>query len=112
MDKNITKVKILGMEYKISCPPEDSDQVKEAAKFFDKKLRETRENSKIDEDSENLDRGNDRNTKKAVKSGRRPRVSKKDSFGENDEASKQNREDENQSGSVGIDATEPTEATV
>ena len=49
MDKNITKVKILGMEYKISCPPEDSDQVKEAAKFFDKKLRETRENSKIDE---------------------------------------------------------------
>jgi cell division protein ZapA len=49
MDKNITKVKILGMEYKISCPPKDSDQVKEAAKFFDKKLRETRENSKIDE---------------------------------------------------------------
>ena len=40
MDKNIIKVKILGMEYKISCPPEERDQVREAAKFFDKKVKE------------------------------------------------------------------------
>ena len=49
MEKNITKVKILGQEYKISCPPEQSDQVKEAAKFFDKRLKEIRENTKLDE---------------------------------------------------------------
>jgi len=49
MEKNVTKVKILGQEYKISCPPEESDQVKNAAKFFDKKLKEIRENTKLDE---------------------------------------------------------------
>ena len=49
MEKNITKVKILGQEYKISCPPEESDQVKNAAKFFDKRLKEIRENTKLDE---------------------------------------------------------------
>ena len=38
MEKNITKVKILGQDYKISCPPEESDQVKDAAKFFNKRL--------------------------------------------------------------------------
>jgi len=36
MEKNVTKVKILGQEYKISCPPEESDQVKNAAKFLTK----------------------------------------------------------------------------
>jgi len=49
VDKNITKVKILGQEYKISCPPEESDQVKDAAKFFNKKLKEIKQNSKLDE---------------------------------------------------------------
>ena len=49
MEKNITKVKILGQEYKISCPPEESDQVKDAAKFFDKRLKEIRQNTKLDE---------------------------------------------------------------
>ena len=49
MEKNITKVKILGLQYKISCPPEESDQVKDAAKFFDKKLKEIKKNSKLDE---------------------------------------------------------------
>lgn len=49
MDKNFTKVKILGQEYKISCPPEESDQVKSAAKFFNKKLKEIRQNSNLDE---------------------------------------------------------------
>ena len=49
MDKNITKVKILGAEYQISCPPEESNQVKEAAKFFDTKLKEIKQSSKLDE---------------------------------------------------------------
>ena len=49
MEKNITKVKILGQEYKISCPPEEGDQVKNAAKFFNKRLKEIRQNSKLDE---------------------------------------------------------------
>ena len=49
MEKNITKVKILGQEYKISCPPEESDQVKDAAKFFNKRLKEIRQNTKLDE---------------------------------------------------------------
>ena len=30
MNKNITKVKILGAEYQISCPPDESAQVKDA----------------------------------------------------------------------------------
>ena len=47
MEKNITKVKILGQEYKISCPPEESDQVKDAAKFFNKRLKEIRQNTKL-----------------------------------------------------------------
>jgi len=49
METNITKVKILGQEYKISCPPEESDQVKDAAKFFNKRLKEIRKNTKLDE---------------------------------------------------------------
>ena len=49
MDKNITKVKILGAEYQISCPPDESAQVKDAAKFFDKKLKEIKQDSKLDE---------------------------------------------------------------
>ena len=49
MEKNITKVKILGAEYQISCSPEESDQVKDAAKFFDKKLKEVKQNYKLDE---------------------------------------------------------------
>jgi cell division protein ZapA len=49
MERNITKVKILGAEYQISCPPEESKQVKEAAIFFDKKLKEIKQNSKLDE---------------------------------------------------------------
>ena len=49
MEKNITKVKILGQEYKISCPPEESDKVKDAAKFFNKRLKEIRLNTKLDE---------------------------------------------------------------
>ena len=49
MEKNITKVKILGLEYKISCPPEESDQVKDAAIFFDKKLKDIKKSTKLNE---------------------------------------------------------------
>ena len=49
MDKNITRVKILGAEYQISCSSEESNQVKEAAKFFDTKLKEIKQHSKLDE---------------------------------------------------------------
>ena len=49
MERNITKVKILGAEYQISCPPEESKQVKEAAIFFDKRLKEIKQKSKLNE---------------------------------------------------------------
>ena len=49
MDKDVIEIKILGMKYKISCPPEERDQVQDAAKFFDSKLKEIKENSKLDE---------------------------------------------------------------
>ena len=49
MDNKITLVKILGAEYQISCPLEEVDQVKDAAKFFDKRLKEVKQNSKLEE---------------------------------------------------------------
>ena len=33
MEKNITKVKILGIEYKIVCPPKEARLVEEAAVY-------------------------------------------------------------------------------
>ena len=44
MEKNITSVKILGMEYKISCLPEEASQVEEAAIYLNNKLQEVRNN--------------------------------------------------------------------
>ncbi len=49
MEKNVTSVKILGMEYKISCLPEEAPLVEEAAVYLNNKLQEIRNNSKIDE---------------------------------------------------------------
>ena len=49
MEQEVTRVKILGVEYKISCPPSESEQVKRAAQFFDKKIKEIRQNSNTDE---------------------------------------------------------------
>ncbi len=49
MSKNTTSVKILGTEYKISCPPEESEAVKRAAIFLDMKLKEIREATNLDE---------------------------------------------------------------
>ena len=49
MSKETTTVKILGASYKIACPPEESDEVKKAAVFLDKKLSEVKEASGLDE---------------------------------------------------------------
>ena len=38
MSKETTTVKILGANYKIACPPEESEEVKKAAVFLDNKL--------------------------------------------------------------------------
>ena len=54
MDKNITKVKILGMEYKIVCPPDEARLVEEAAVYLNKKLKEIRQNSKIGEEQASI----------------------------------------------------------
>ena len=35
MEENITAVKILGEEFRISCPPEEKEQVINAAAFLD-----------------------------------------------------------------------------
>ena len=49
MANDITSVKILGSEYKIACPPEESEEVEKAALFLDKKLKEIKEASNLDE---------------------------------------------------------------
>ena len=49
MSKETTTVEILGASYKIACPPEESEEVKKAAKFLDNKLNETKEASGLDE---------------------------------------------------------------
>lgn len=49
MSKQTTTVEILGASYKIACPPEESEEVKKAAKFLDNKLNEVKEASGLDE---------------------------------------------------------------
>ena len=49
MSKETTTVQILGASYKIACPPEESEEVKKAAKFLDNKLNEVKEASGLDE---------------------------------------------------------------
>ena len=49
MSKGTTTVEILGASYKIACPPEESEEVKKAAKFLDNKLNEVKEASGLDE---------------------------------------------------------------
>jgi cell division protein ZapA len=39
---------ILGSEYKIACPPEESEAVKKAALYLDEKLKEIKEASNLD----------------------------------------------------------------
>ena len=38
MTKNVTTVKILDSNYKIACPAEEADAVKQAALFLDERL--------------------------------------------------------------------------
>ena len=49
MTKDITTVKILDSNYKIACPAEEAESVKEAALFLDERLREIKEGSGLDE---------------------------------------------------------------
>ena len=49
MTKDITTVKILDSNYKIACPAEEAESVKEAALFLDERLREIKEGSDLDE---------------------------------------------------------------
>mgnify|MGYP003318117811 CR=1 FL=1 len=43
MAKDVTTVKILDSNYKIACPADEAEAVKQAAVFLDKKLREIKE---------------------------------------------------------------------
>tara|TARA_B100000676_G_C17494803_1_gene540130 strand:+ start:242 stop:541 length:300 start_codon:yes stop_codon:yes gene_type:complete len=49
MAKNVTTVKILDSNYKIACPAEEAEAVKQAALFLDERLREIKEGSDLDE---------------------------------------------------------------
>ena len=49
MGKNVTTVKILDSSYKIACPLEEADAVKEAAVFLDDRLREIKKSSDLDD---------------------------------------------------------------
>ena len=49
MAKDVTTVKILDSNYKIACPADESEAVKQAAVFLDQKLREIKEGSDLDE---------------------------------------------------------------
>ena len=49
MAKDITTVKILDSNYKIACPADEAEAVKQAAVFLDERLREIKEGSDLDE---------------------------------------------------------------
>ena len=49
MTKNVTTVNILGSSYKIACPSEEAEAVKEAAIYLDERLREIKEDSELDD---------------------------------------------------------------
>ena len=49
MAKDVTTVKILDSNYKIACPAEEAEAVKQAAVFLDERLREIKEGSDLDD---------------------------------------------------------------
>jgi len=49
MAKDVTTVKILDSNYKIACPADEAEAVKQAAVFLDERLREIKEGSGLDE---------------------------------------------------------------
>ena len=49
MTKDVTTVKILDSNYKIACPADEAEAVKQAAVFLDERLREIKEGSDLDE---------------------------------------------------------------
>ena len=48
MEENITAVKILGEEFRISCPPEEKEQVINAAAFLDSSTSRTASGTAVD----------------------------------------------------------------
>lgn len=44
---NTVLIHLMGNEYQIACPPEEEKALRESAEFLDRKMRETREKSKI-----------------------------------------------------------------
>tara|TARA_B000000475_G_scaffold222463_1_gene185883 strand:+ start:452 stop:745 length:294 start_codon:yes stop_codon:yes gene_type:complete len=49
MAKDVTTVKILGSDYKIACPADESEAVKQAAVFLDERLREIKKGADLDD---------------------------------------------------------------
>ena len=49
MAKDVTTVKILGSNYKIACPADESEAVKQAAVFLDERLREIKKGADLDD---------------------------------------------------------------
>ena len=49
MAKDVTTVKILDSNYKIACPADEAQAVKQAAIFLDERLREIKEGSDLDD---------------------------------------------------------------
>ena len=49
MAKDVTTVKILDSNYKIACPADEAEAVKQAAVFLDERLREIKEGSDLDD---------------------------------------------------------------
>tara|TARA_X000000368_G_scaffold124776_1_gene97861 strand:+ start:927 stop:1220 length:294 start_codon:yes stop_codon:yes gene_type:complete len=49
MAKDVTTVKILDSNYKIACPADESEAVKQAAVFLDERLREIKKGADLDD---------------------------------------------------------------
>ena len=49
MAKDVTTVKILGSDYKIACPADESEAVKQAAVFLDERLSEIKKGADLDD---------------------------------------------------------------
>jgi cell division protein ZapA len=44
---NVVTVQILDKEYRVSCPPEEQDELQRSAKYLSKKMKEIREGGKV-----------------------------------------------------------------
>jgi cell division protein ZapA len=44
---NVVTVQILDKEYRVSCPPEEQDELQRSAKYLSKKMKEIRDGGKV-----------------------------------------------------------------